>query len=513
MTLRGFRIVFSSVAFVIITALFLDITNRIPPSWSVAITAFQFGPALLKTFSAVGFAAVGVAVVVLLTLLFGRVYCSHLCPLGALQDIVIWFRNGKTKHRTFPYRPAQFTLHYFFTVLIIITAVAGSLVLLNLFEPFSSYGRMLTAIVRPAVLVVNNATAIVLTSSNSLGIAEIPIYGFTLWNFSIPILFLIMIIALTWWRGRLFCNLLCPVGGVLSLLSRFSLYKITIKGTECIDCGLCERVCRAECIDSKNRTIDFAACVGCFDCIGSCSANGMSYTYQRRMPVAPKTESDRRIVLMGLSAALIDTTGIRNIPGVTTAEGSAYAMAKKIPAVPPGGLSQNHFEQFCTACHRCIGICPTHVLQPSFLEYGFAGILQPKMDFDVNYCNYDCTLCGEVCPTGAILPRVRQEKKQIQVGKVTFVKEDCIVETRKKDCGACAEHCPTKAVKMVPYGKIFIPEIDNQYCVGCGACEHACPTIPRKAIYVTPNSVHLTAKIRDEKRIDAQDAVPEEFPF
>jgi ferredoxin len=239
----------------------------------------------------------------------------------------------------------------------------------------------------------------------------------------------------------------------------------------------------------------------------------MKYSYQRRKAPTEKQENDRRIVLMGLSAALIDTTGLRTIPGVTTAEGSAYAMAKKKPAVPPGGLSQKHFEQFCTACHRCIGICPTHVLQPSFLEYGFSGILQPIMDFNVNYCNYDCTLCGEVCPTGAILPQVQHEKKLIQVGKVTFVKEDCIVETKKKDCGACAEHCPTKAVKMVPYGKLTLPEVDNQYCVGCGACEYACPTIPRKAIYVNPNPVHLAAKKREEKRIDAQDAVPEEFPF
>jgi ferredoxin-type protein NapF len=513
MKLRKVRLAVSTIVFILITAIFLDIPNRIPPSWSTIFLSFQFAPALIKTFTAVGFAFVGVIFILLLTVFFGRLYCSHLCPLGTLQDIVIWFKQKKSKHRKFPYHPAWFTFHYLFTALVIILAFAGSLLLLDLFEPFSNYGRMLTALVRPVIIAVNNYLAILLTSANDFGIAEIPLYGINFWNLTLPFLFLVMIVGLAYWRGRLFCNLLCPVGGVLSLLSRISVYKITIKGTQCIDCGLCERVCRAECIDSKKGTIDFAACVGCFDCIGACPTNGMSYKYQRRSAPSKKNKTDRRIVLMGLSAALIDTTGIRNIPGVTTAEGSAYAAAKKIPAVPPGGLGQDHFAQFCTACHRCISACPTHVLQPSFLEYGFAGILQPKMDYDVNYCNFDCTLCGEVCPTGAILPLVQQEKKLVQIGKVTFVKEDCIVATKKKDCGACAEHCPTKAVKMVPYGKLTLPEIDNQYCVGCGACEHACPTIPRRAIYVTPNPAHLAAKKREEIRIDAKEAVPVEFPF
>ena len=136
------------------------------------------------------------------------------------------------------------------------------------------------------------------------------------------------------------------------------------------------------------------------------------------------------------------------------------------------------------------------------------------MDFNVSYCNYDCTICSEVCPTGAIQKLVQHDKKLVQLGKVTFVKEDCIVEIKKKDCGACSEHCPTKAVKMVLYeGKLFLPQIENNYCIGCGACEHACPTTPRKAIYITPNSVHQTAKKREEKRLEPQEATPQEFPF
>ncbi len=512
-TLRTLRITVASISFILITAIFLDVTNRIPPSWSSAVVSLQFAPALISTIYSLGFAVIGVVFVSILTLLFGRIYCSHLCPLGTLQDIIIWFRKKKYKHRKYPYHPAHYRILYSVTAFSIIAAFSGGAVLLDLLEPFSNYGRILTTLVRPLIILVNNIVALLATSTNRFGIAEIPLNGMNLWNIIIPLSFLFMIIGLTAWRGRLFCNLLCPVGGVLSLLSRISLFKITIQHDACTDCGLCERVCRAQCIDSEKNSVDFAACVGCFDCIGSCPTNGMGYTFKLRSVMTKKEDTDRRTVLMSLSTALLATTGVPNIVD-TTKTVSGYSNAKTKPVVPPGGKTQEHFESYCTACHLCVSACPTHVLQPSFLEYGFAGILQPKMDYNVSYCNYDCTICGEICPTGAIQHLQQQEKKNVQLGKVTFVKEDCIVEIKKKDCGACSEHCPTKAVKMVPYEKkLTIPQIENEYCVGCGACEHACPTTPRKAIYVTPNPVHLIAKKREEKRMEPKAATPQEFPF
>ncbi len=512
-TLRTVRITVASISFILITAIFLDITNRIPPAWSSAVVSLQFAPAVIKTISSLGIALAAVIFVSILTLLYGRVYCSQLCPLGTLQDIIIWIRKKKFKHRKFPYHPANYRFLYAVTALSIVSAIFGSAALLDLLEPFSNYGRILSTIVRPPIIIVNNALAIFITSTNSLGIAEIPLFGLDLWNVVLALFFLSVIIGLTVWRGRLFCNLLCPVGGVLSLLSRISLFKITIKHDACIDCGLCERVCRAQCIDSEKNTVDFAACVGCFDCIGSCPTDGMGYTFRRRSEVLQKEDTNRRTVLLSLSSAVLASTGLQNIAD-TTKTSSGYVDAKKKPVVPPGGRGQEHFESYCTACTLCVTACPTHVLQPSFLEYGFAGILQPKMDYNVSYCNFDCTICGEVCPTGAIQRILQQDKKYVQLGKVTFVKEDCIVEIKKKDCGACSEHCPTKAVKMVPYeNKLTIPQIENEYCVGCGACEHACPTTPRKAIYVTPNLVHQTAKKREEKRLEQQAATPQEFPF
>ena len=142
------------------------------------------------------------------------------------------------------------------------------------------------------------------------------------------------------------------------------------------------------------------------------------------------------------------------------------------------------------------------------------GIFQPKMNYDASYCNYDCVRCTQVCPTGAIVPVEVSAKKEIQIGKVCFVKDDCIVVTKKKDCGACSEHCPTKAVTMVPYeGKLVVPQIHDEVCIGCGACEHACPVQPDKAIYVKANFIHQIAKKPQTKKAQPAFDSSQEFPF
>lgn len=135
------------------------------------------------------------------------------------------------------------------------------------------------------------------------------------------------------------------------------------------------------------------------------------------------------------------------------------------------------------------------------------------MNYSASYCNYDCVICSQVCPTGAILPLDSVSKKEVQIGKANFVKDDCIVVTKKTDCGACSEHCPTKAVHMVPYDHLRLPEVNDEICVGCGACEHACPTKPRKAIYVNANAVHLKAKKPQIQKIENTLKSNQDFPF
>ena len=181
---------------------------------------------------------------------------------------------------------------------------------------------------------------------------------------------------------------------------------------------------------------------------------------------------------------------------------------------PPGSISTEHFTSTCTACHLCISSCPTKVLQPSLTEWGMFNIFQPFMDYNTSFCNYECNVCSDVCPTGAIIPIIAEKKKLTQLGKAIFVKENCIVETENTACGACSEHCPTKAVQMVDYKNgLKIPEVTDKYCIGCGACEFACPVRPFKAIYVDAHLVHRVAEKKPTEKLDQNIDYKEEFPF
>ncbi|MBR4834618.1 MAG: 4Fe-4S dicluster domain-containing protein [Thermoguttaceae bacterium] len=169
------------------------------------------------------------------------------------------------------------------------------------------------------------------------------------------------------------------------------------------------------------------------------------------------------------------------------------------PIAPPGAVSFERFNKRCVGCHLCVAKCPQKVLKPATFEYGLRGFMQPRVVFSLeHFCNFDCVVCGEVCPAGAILPLKIEEKHLTQMGRVVFIKENCVVYARNENCGACSEHCPTQAVKMVPYGDpevgLTIPETNVDLCVGCGACESICPALPYLAIYIDGNPAQLQAK-------------------
>ena len=200
----------------------------------------------------------------------------------------------------------------------------------------------------------------------------------------------------------------------------------------------------------------------------------------------------------------------------------AAARARRGPVTPPGSRGLAGFTERCTACGLCAASCPSQVLRPSLGAYGIAGLLQPRLVYTGGACSYDCVRCGEVCPTGAVLPLAVAEKHRVQVGRARLVKEDCIVVVKGKTCGACSEHCPTKAVRMVPYDRpdggepgLTIPEIDDTLCVGCGACEHPCPVRPERAIFVEALEHHGVARPPTAPAVAPAAAVlPDgEFPF
>ncbi|MCX6121590.1 MAG: 4Fe-4S dicluster domain-containing protein [Ignavibacteriales bacterium] len=515
--LKKVRVAVAVVFIFSISFLFLDFGNITPSGLRTFLVSTQLVPSLTRILIVFSSASIGLFFVLLLTILFGRVYCSTICPLGILQDLTIRFAQRVNRRRRFRFKKPFYTIHYGAFLFTVVFAFSGSLVLLNLFEPFSNYGRLLSNLISPSVVLANNALGNILGLFGLLFLFQIPLLHINVVSVLASLIFLGLVLYLSYNYGRLFCNLLCPAGALLGIISRFSIFKIVIDENNCKECGLCERVCKANCIKSDLKEIDFAACVGCFNCLDGCPTGGMSYKgrWKKTSNLLPIVNEGRREVL---KTSILPALGML-LPEIGTdssarKEHKEFDESHKHPISPPGSISVEHYSSRCTACHLCVSSCPTQVLSPSFLDYGIAGIFQPKMNYAASYCNYDCVVCGQVCPTGAILPLDSNNKKQVQIGKAHFVKDDCIVVTKKKDCGACSEHCPTKAVKMVPYEqRLVIPDLNNEICVGCGACEHACPVQPRKAIYVNSNLVHGTAKKPKSEKIESSFDSKQDFPF
>ena len=291
----------------------------------------------------------------------------------------------------------------------------------------------------------------------------------------------------------------------------------TIDRENCTKCGKCSVACKSTCINVKTLEVDNSRCVACYNCISVCPENSIKYERFKgiRKNTSHVTDTSKRdfigkTLLYGAALAGIS----RKSPGqeVSGIPPGNIPNKKNHPVSPPGSISLRHFNDRCTACNLCVTVCPTSVLQPSFLEYGFLGMAQPHMAYDVEYCNFECTICGEVCPTGAIMPLTVAVKKLTQTGQVQFIRDKCIVYEKNTACGSCSEHCPTQAVKMVPYkGVLTIPETNIEICIGCGACEFACPVVPHKAIFVDGNKNHRIAKA---PKIEEMEVVTqEEFPF
>jgi ferredoxin len=514
--LRSFRILFSALVLICFFTVFVDFKNLIPPKYINILTWFQFIPSAIKYYDLRTIVSAGFAAVMILTLLTGRTYCSFLCPLGIGQDL--FSRIGgriRKKFRRYGFKkPFTITRYSLLAATLIVTVVWG-IYLLTLLDPYSIFGRFTTCFGKPAVIAINNFIAAILHKFDVYTLNHITVKGYHLLAYSIPAIFFVLVGSLSLAKGRLYCNMICPVGTLLGLLSKISILRIKFDESKCNRCGRCTVGCKSSCIDSLKHYVDVTRCVDCFNCINNCPEKAISYGIVRLKKKAHETDLEKRKVI---ATSLFFLLGLPQIvrgqdkkTPVPTKE-STVKEDKKYPVCPPGAGGIADFNKRCTACSLCITACPNDVLKPAFLEYGFTGMMQPVMDYHKSFCTYNCVRCTEVCPTYALQPLVLEAKKLTQLGKSNFIKDNCIVKTEKTACGACSEACPTKAVYMIPYeGNLLIPEVNNEICVGCGHCEFACPTTPYKAIFVDGNPVHQAAKKPENKQSEIQ--TPVEFPF
>jgi polyferredoxin len=520
--LKKLRVVLSLLFFAVIALLFFELFGKIFNVSPLLILRFQFVPSLVQFIATLSLISLGFAFIVLLTLLFGRIYCSTLCPLGTLQDLFAYLsKKLSPRKKIFKFKKPANWLRYGILAVVILSLFTGSILLVNLLDPYSAFGKIVTNLFRPLLVAVNNLASMALSQADIYWLPRVKWIAVNKAALAFALGWIILLLFLVVKRGRLYCNTVCPVGTLLGLFARFSLFRIRLDKTKCNSCGKCSAVCKAECIDPKNQTVDFSRCVGCMNCLSPCPDGGVKF-----QPFWVKDEPAGFIDYDPQKREFFKKSGL--VLAGTMIAGKVFAQAEEkkkeviqatvpivrnFPVTPPGAESQQRFNSLCTACHLCVSACPTQVLQPTYFLYGLTGFLQPRMDYITNFCNFECTLCGEVCPTGAILPVTAEEKKLLQLGKSYFVKENCIVYTKDTICGACSEHCPTKAVNMVPYkDKLNIPEVNNKICVGCGACEYACPTDP-KSIYVDGNPVHLVAEKPVEIKMEEKIDYKEEFPF
>lgn len=506
--LKRARTALAVVVFAALGGALIDFRNLLPAWVGHRFAQIQFIPSLIALLAGASFSAACIFIV-LLTMAGGRIYCSTLCPLGIFQDIISRVIGlFQRKPRPTPYSKPHNVLRWGFVWGTIVAAILGYGVwALALVDPYSNFGRIAVNIFRPLLTQANNFSVGVAGKWGWQGIFRVDTHWAGLGALQQPLLLLALVTVLVFAGGRLYCNTLCPVGTILGWLGQRAMFRLQIDPDTCQKCGKCLRACKAHCIDLRTRTIDFSRCVACYNCIDSCDNHSISY-HRMRARALQSSASAEMVPNPERRAFLLDAAA-----GVAAASTVSRPAAKSNMVCPPGAVSEERFLESCTACHLCVSECPSGVLQPTFMGFGWAGLMKPHLNFPAAYCLYDCQRCGEVCPDGAIDPLDVSIKHLTKIGEAEFHHDRCVVVTNHTDCAACSEHCPTKAVTTVPFGNdLRLPSLDPNLCIGCGACQYACPVKPEKAITVAGLRRHGLAK----RFIEPKATLPKsssDFPF
>lgn len=294
---------------------------------------------------------------------------------------------------------------------------------------------------------------------------------------------------------RFWCRVLCPLGALLGVLSRWAPLQIRRDVEKCTDCKKCLKNCHGGC--DPHAEVRFAECHLCMNCIEDCPEDALHYglareTSSRQKPIDINRRRLVESVVVG--AALFP---------LFRASLGAQSNPEKRAIRPPGSIPEKDFLRRCIKCGECMRVCPTNVLQPALLETGFEGLWTPIMFNKIGYCEFNCVLCGQVCPTGAIKPLSIEKKvgrppykEPMKTGTAFYDRGRCLPWAMNTQCIVCEEVCPTSpkaiwfkevTVQRRDGGEVKLkrPHVDPTKCIGCGICENKCPVQDYAAIRVT----------------------------
>ncbi len=440
-------------------------------------------------------------ITVALTLLFGRVFCGWVCPLGTLNDVMGRLTPKESRRKPLDDRIRRLKYYGLFFLL---ASSLFTLQIAGLADPISLLIRSLAIAVEPTTNLMAHTVFDLLYRAQIPVVTDVSeaVYAFLknyVLAFHQPFFYQGLLIGLIFsaillanlFRRRFWCSGLCPLGALLGIITRVSPFK-RIVGKGCTSCNLCVKECRTRAASNVKGEWQKAECVLCGECQEDCPRDAVRFGFAAFGPAkggrkVAGIDLKRRSLIVSLVSGILLVPIVRTTPLAKRRAGSLIR--------PPGALPEAEFLRRCVRCGECMKVCLTNGLQPALLEAGLEGIWTPRFDFHSGYCQYYCTLCGQVCPTGALKKLSQEEKARTKIGLAYIDKNRCIPYAQGVECLVCEEHCPTpdKAIKfeqveiMTPRGRRRIrrPIIDLKLCIGCGICEYKCPLHDQPAVICT----------------------------